>query len=299
MPSVGSDDSRWLSSQPRTVPVRRATPFFTSTSSSRRSARGGLRAPFSPRARRTRRAPSRPPASTAPPPGAGSRVSVTWPCMLYRTRWSSAASRDVAGGGARGRSGQPLVGALGKGGSGRCPAPTGWSLGLPLWTSDSATNLPTVAPAPTACGYGAVGGAGSMPGALRRGRSGFRAAPRLAPGRIYSGLVRAIRPTRVRDLLDGGDRLVLVQLVVERLQADPERLGRLLLVAALLVQGGEYEPALRFGERATDPELDHPARHRSLGLRPVRELRAQERNVPGLDLLVGEDEGAVQGILEL
>ena len=154
MPSVGSDDSRWLSSQPRTVPVRRATPFVTSTSSSRRSARGGLRAPFSPRARRTRRAPSRPPASTAPPPGAGSRVSVTWPCMLYRTRWSSAASRDVAGGGARGRSGQPLVGALGKGGSGRCPAPTGWSLGLPLWTSDSATNLPTVAPAPTACGYG-------------------------------------------------------------------------------------------------------------------------------------------------
>ena len=96
MPSVGSDDPRWLFSQPGTVPVRRATPFVTSTSSSRRSARGGLRAPFSPRARRTRRAPSRPPASTAPPPGAGSRVSVTWPCMLYRTRWSSAASRAEA-----------------------------------------------------------------------------------------------------------------------------------------------------------------------------------------------------------
>jgi len=96
MPSVGSDDPRWLSSQPGTVPVRRATPFVTSMSISRRSARGGLRAPFSPRARRTRRAPSRPPASTAPPPGAGSRVSVTWPCMLYRTRWSSAASRAEA-----------------------------------------------------------------------------------------------------------------------------------------------------------------------------------------------------------
>src|SRR5207247_999421 len=120
-----------------------------------------------------------------------------------------------------------------------------------------------------------------------------------ARGRSGQLLVGALGPTRVRDLLDGGDRLVLVQLVVERLQADPERLGRLLLVAALLVQGGEYEPALRFGERATDPELDHPARHRSLGLRPVRELRAQERNVPGLDLLVGEDEGAVQGMLEL
>src|SRR5205823_4587333 len=121
----------------------------------------------------------------------------------------------------------------------------------------------------------------------------------LRRARIYSGLVRAIRPTSVRDLLDGGDRLVLVQLVVERLQADPERLGRLLLVAALSVQGGEYEPALRFGERATDPELDHPARRRSLGLRPVRDLRAQQRNVPGLDFLVGEDEGAVQRILEL
>src|SRR5438477_5590033 len=100
-------------------------------------------------------------------------------------------------------------------------------------------------------------------------------------------------------LLESGDGLVSVQLVVERLQADPERLGRLLLVSAVLVQGGEDEPALRFGERTADPELDHPARAWLFRLRPVRDLGAQQRKVPGRDLLVGEDEGAVYGILEL
>src|SRR3989449_213366 len=102
-----------------------------------------------------------------------------------------------------------------------------------------------------------------------------------------------------RPALERGDRLVPVQLVVERLQADAERLGRLLLVPAVLVQGGENEAALGFGERATDLELDHPARRRSPCLRPVHDLRAQQRNVLGLDLLVGEDGGAVHGILEL
>src|SRR2546427_9424886 len=90
--------------------------------------------------------------------------------------------------------------------------------------------------------------------------------------------------------LERGDRLVPVQLVVERLQADAERLSRLLLVPAVLVQGGENEAALGFGERATDLELDHPARRRSPCLRPVHDLCAQQRNVLGLDLLVGEDE---------
>src|SRR5438093_9602168 len=207
--------------------------------------------------------------------------------------------RGVACGGARGRSGPAARRRAWEGRFGPNVRPTAWSVALPLWTSVSATNLPTVAPAPTACGYGPLGGAGSMPGALRRGRSKIARDAAACGGLVYSGLVRAIRPTSVRDLLGGGDRLVLVQLVVERLQADPERLGRLLLIAALFAQGGEYEPALRFGERATDPELDHPARRRSLGLRPVRDLRAQQRNVPGLDLLVGEDEGAVHGILEL
>src|SRR5207249_10640750 len=78
--------------------------------------------------------------------------------------------------------------------------------------------------------------------------------------------------------LESGDGLVSVQLVVERLQADPERLGRLLLVSAVLVQGGEDEPALRFGERTADPELDHPARAWPFRLRPVRDLGAQQRS---------------------
>src|SRR5437016_192281 len=98
--------------------------------------------------------------------------------------------------------------------------------------------------------------------------------------------------------LERGDRLVPVQLVVERLQADAERLGRLLLVPAVLVQGGENEAALGFGERTTDLELDHPARRRNPCLRPVLGVRAQQWNVLGLDLLVGEYEGAVHGILE-
>src|SRR5207249_1289764 len=102
-----------------------------------------------------------------------------------------------------------------------------------------------------------------------------------------------------RPALERGDRLVPVQLVVERLQADAERLGRLLLVPAVLVQGGENEAALGFGERATDLELDHPARRRSPCFRPVLGVRAQQWNVRGLDLLVGEDEGAMHGILEL
>src|SRR5207244_4519034 len=113
------------------------------------------------------------------------------------------------------------------------------------------------------------------------------------------GAPRARRRGFFSSLLERGDRLVPVQLVVERLQADAERLGRLLLVPAVLVQGGENEAALGFGERATDLELDHPARRRSPCLRPVRDLRAQQRKVRGLDLLVSEDEGAVHGILEL
>src|SRR6266404_1017830 len=76
--------------------------------------------------------------------------------------------------------------------------------------------------------------------------------------------------------LERGDRLVPVQLVVERLQADAERLGRLLLVPAVLVQGGENEAALGFGQRATDLELDHPARCWAPSLRPVLGVRAHQ-----------------------
>src|SRR5207249_8713620 len=192
MPSVGSADPRLLSSQPNepcsgvrgqgrrltrrsswtdlrpvteraaspavrrcssvgTVPVRRATPFSTSTSILASLSSGRPASAFF-----TARSTDASCAFTASCfDGATTRSWFT--CICYMALYAlqdSVEQRGVAGGGARGRSGQLLVGALGKGGSGRCPAPTGWSVGLPLWTSDSATNLPTVAPAPTACGYG-------------------------------------------------------------------------------------------------------------------------------------------------
>src|SRR5947208_8851086 len=129
--------------------------------------------------------------------------------------------RGVACGGARGRSGPAARRRAWGGRFGPNVRPTAWSVALPLWTSDSATNLPTVAPAPTACGYGPLGGAGSMPGALRRGRSKIArdAAACAGLGSTADSSAQSGRPRC--DLLDGGDRLVLVQLVVERLQADP------------------------------------------------------------------------------
>ena len=201
MPSVGSDDPRWLFSQPGTVPVRRATPFVTSTSISRRSARGGLRAPFSPRARRTRRAPSRPPASTAPPPGAGSRVSVTWPCMLYRTRWSSPASRAEA-----------LAAAVVSCSSARLGREVRADVRRPRVVCRlAAVDLglghepPTVAPAPTACGYGLL--AEQVPCQARCGavgpdfarRRGLRRVGSTADSFAQSGRPGARSPRRWRS----------------------------------------------------------------------------------------------------
>src|SRR5213596_4217739 len=99
--------------------------------------------------------------------------------MLYRTRWSSAASHAEAPADAVASCSSAR---LGREVRAECPAPTAWSVALPLWTSDSATNLPTVAPAPTACGYGPLGE--QVPCQARCGVVGqrLRATPRLAPG---------------------------------------------------------------------------------------------------------------------
>src|SRR2546426_1036926 len=76
--------------------------------------------------------------------------------------------------------------------------------------------------------------------------------------------------------LRDGEGLVAVQLVVERLQADPERLGGALLVATLLVERGEDDAPLRLGQRAADPQLEKPARRRrGLDERPDRGLCAR------------------------
>src|SRR5439155_1338717 len=133
----------------------------------------------------------------------------------------------------------------------------------------------------------------------RRSSVGVFAFPPRSTTPSFTERTKMRLPLSVSSALSAGDVLVPVQFVVERLQADAERLGRLLLVPAVLVQGGENEAALGFGERATDLELDHPARRRSPCFRPVLGVRAQQWNVRGLDLLVGEDEGAMHGILEL
>src|SRR5207245_3627017 len=84
-------------------------------------------------------------------------------------------------------------------------------------------------------------------------------------------------------------RLVLVDTVVERLEADPEDLRRLLLVPFGFLEGGEDEPALRLPEGRADLEVEARA----------RALLHAERQAIEADVVLGEDEGAVDQVLQL
>src|SRR4029079_4690705 len=83
--------------------------------------------------------------------------------------------------------------------------------------------------------------------------------------------------------------LVLVEPVVERLQADPEDLGRLLLVPLALLEGGQDEAPLGLPERRADLEVQ---------VRAGALLHAQGQRVEP-DLLLGQDVGAVDEVLQL
>src|SRR5439155_3928558 len=84
-------------------------------------------------------------------------------------------------------------------------------------------------------------------------------------------------------------RLVLVETVVQRLEADPEDLRRLLLVPFGFLERGEDEAALRLPEGGADLEVEARA----------RALLHAERQAIEADVVLGEDEGAVDQVLQL